>query len=81
MSLTSGSFFWNRCQQPPASRQRRVRPGLEALEGRLVMAGLLITSPTDLPNPDAGNAIAVEHIKIENEGWEPDTSSTEPTET
>jgi hypothetical protein len=81
MSPTFGSRFWNRRQEAPASRRRRVRPGLEALEGRLVMAGLLITSLTDLPNPDAGNAVAIEHIKIVNEGWESDTSSTEPTET
>ena len=26
------------------------------------------------------NAIAIEHIKLENEGWERDTSVTEPTE-
>lgn len=34
-----------------------------------------------LPDLDAnGNAIAIEHIKIENEGWERDTAVTEPTE-
>jgi phage tail-like protein len=34
-----------------------------------------------LPDLDAGgNAIAIEHIKLENEGWERDTSVTEPTE-
>jgi phage tail-like protein len=34
-----------------------------------------------LPDLDAnGNAIAIEHIKIENEGWERDTGVTEPTE-
>jgi phage tail-like protein len=34
-----------------------------------------------LPELDAnGNAIAIEHIKIENEGFERDTSVTEPTE-
>src|SRR5215475_2185854 len=34
-----------------------------------------------LPDLDAGaNAIAIEHIKLENEGWEQDTSLTEPTE-
>jgi phage tail-like protein len=34
-----------------------------------------------LPDLDAnGNAIAIEHIKIENEGWERDTSVTEATE-
>jgi phage tail-like protein len=34
-----------------------------------------------LPDLDANaNAIAIEHIKIENEGWELDTSVTEPLE-
>jgi len=34
-----------------------------------------------LPDLDANaNAIAIEHIKIENEGWEQDTSVTEPQE-
>jgi phage tail-like protein len=34
-----------------------------------------------LPDLDAGgNAIAIETIKLENEGWERDTSLTEPTE-
>jgi phage tail-like protein len=35
-----------------------------------------------LPDLDAGtNAVAIEHIKVENEGWERDTSLTEPKET
>jgi phage tail-like protein len=34
-----------------------------------------------LPDLDAGaNAIAIEHIKLENEGWEHDLTLTEPTE-
>src|SRR5215831_18724714 len=34
-----------------------------------------------LPDLDAGaNAVALEHIKLENEGWEKDLSLTEPTE-
>ncbi len=34
-----------------------------------------------LPDLDAGaNAIAIEHLKLENEGWERDTTLTEPTE-
>jgi phage tail-like protein len=34
-----------------------------------------------LPDLDANaNAIAIEHIKLENEGWERDTSVTEPVE-
>jgi phage tail-like protein len=35
-----------------------------------------------LPDLDAGaNAIAIEHIKLENEGWEQDLTLTEPQET
>ena len=35
-----------------------------------------------LPELDAtANAVAIQHIKLENEGWERDTSVTEPTET
>jgi phage tail-like protein len=34
-----------------------------------------------LPDFDANaNAIAIEHIKVENEGWERDSSVTEPQE-
>jgi phage tail-like protein len=34
-----------------------------------------------LPDLDANaNAVAIQHIKIENEGWDRDTSTTEPTE-
>lgn len=34
-----------------------------------------------LPDLDAGaNAVAIEHIKLENEGWERDTALTEPLE-
>ena len=34
-----------------------------------------------MPDLDANaNAVAIEHIKLENEGWERDTSVTEPTE-
>jgi phage tail-like protein len=34
-----------------------------------------------LPDLDANaNAIAIQHIKLENEGWERDTEVTEPTE-
>ena len=35
-----------------------------------------------LPDLDAGaNAVAIEHIKLENEGWERDLTLAEPTET
>jgi len=34
-----------------------------------------------LPDLDAGaNTVAIEHLKLENEGWERDTSVTEPSE-
>ena len=34
-----------------------------------------------LPDLDANaNAVAIEHIKLENEGWERDTATTEPSE-
>jgi phage tail-like protein len=34
-----------------------------------------------LPDLDANaNAVAIQHIKIENEGWDRDTTTTEPTE-
>ncbi|MDE2297206.1 MAG: phage tail protein, partial [Burkholderiales bacterium] len=34
-----------------------------------------------LPDLDANaNAVAIQHIKLENEGWERDTSTVEPTE-
>jgi phage tail-like protein len=34
-----------------------------------------------LPDLDANaNAVAIQHIKLENEGWERDTGTTEPTE-
>ena len=34
-----------------------------------------------LPDLDANaNAVAIQHIKLENEGWERDASVTEPTE-
>jgi hypothetical protein len=34
-----------------------------------------------LPDLDSNaNAVAIQHIKLENEGWERDTSVVEPTE-
>jgi phage tail-like protein len=41
-----------------------------------------VSEYTALPDLDAGaNAVAIQSIKIENEGWERDTSVTEPAET
>jgi phage tail-like protein len=53
--------------------------------GQLVMAYKLyrcwVSEYHALPDLDAGgNAIAIEYIKIETEGWERDTSVTEPVE-
>jgi phage tail-like protein len=53
--------------------------------GQLVMAYKIYRCwPSEyqaLPNLDANsNAIAIEHIKLENEGWERDASVTEPVE-
>jgi phage tail-like protein len=41
-----------------------------------------VSEYTALPELDAsGNAVAIQSIKLENEGWQRDTSVTEPTET
>jgi phage tail-like protein len=53
--------------------------------GQLVIAWKIyrcwVSEYQALPDLDANaNAIAIEHIKIEHEGWERDTSVTEPTE-
>ena len=53
--------------------------------GQLVMAYKIyrcwVSEYQALPDLDANaNAIAIEHIKLENEGWERDTSVTEPVE-
>jgi len=53
--------------------------------GQLVMAYKIyrcwVSEYQALPDLDANaNAIAIEHIKLENEGWERDTGVTEPTE-
>jgi phage tail-like protein len=41
-----------------------------------------VSEYTALPELDAsGNAVAIQSIKLENEGWQRDTSITEPTET
>jgi phage tail-like protein len=53
--------------------------------GQLVMAYKIyrcwVSEYQAMPDLDANaNAIAIEHIKLENEGWERDTSVTEPVE-
>jgi phage tail-like protein len=40
-----------------------------------------VSEYTALPDLDGGgNAVAIEHIKLENEGWERDLTVGEPTE-
>ena len=41
-----------------------------------------VVAAADQTVPGAGNAnaVAIQHIKLENEGWERDTSVTEPAE-
>jgi phage tail-like protein len=53
--------------------------------GQLVLAYKIyrcwVSEYQAMPDLDANaNAVAIEHIKLENEGWERDTSVTEPTE-
>ena len=44
-------------------------------------ASVSASAVSPAPDLDAGaNAVALEHIKLENEGWEQDTTLTEPTE-
>jgi phage tail-like protein len=48
---------------------------------RFVVHRCWVSEHQALPDLDAGaNAVAIEHIKIENEGWERDLSLTEPKE-
>jgi phage tail-like protein len=48
---------------------------------RYLVHGAWVSEFQALPDLDAGaNAIAIEHIKLENEGWEHDLSLPEPTQ-
>ena len=65
--------------------RREVRIDLLNEEGQPVWRFLIhrawVSEYQALPDLDAGaNAVAIEHIKLENEGWEQDTSLTEPQE-
>ncbi len=57
---------------------QRGRPAGDRLQG-LPLLGLASTRrcPTSTPTR---NAVAIQHIKLENEGWERDTTVTEPKE-
>jgi phage tail-like protein len=65
--------------------RREIRIELLNEEGqpvhRYVVHRCWVSEYQALPDLDAGgNAVALEHIKLENEGWEKDASLTEPTE-
>ena len=48
---------------------------------RYIVHNCWVSEYQALPDLDAGtNAVALEHIKLENEGWEHDLTLTEPTE-
>jgi phage tail-like protein len=68
-----------------ANLRKEVRIDLLNEEGQPVMRFFVhrcwVSEYQALPDLDAGtNAIAIEHIKLENEGWEQDTTLTEPLE-
>jgi phage tail-like protein len=71
--------------QSLANLRKEVRIDLLNEEGQPVWRFFIhrcwVSEYQALPDLDAGaNAIAIEHIKLENEGWEQDTSLGEPTE-
>jgi phage tail-like protein len=48
---------------------------------RYIVHNAWVSEYQAMPDLDAGgNAVALEHVKLENEGWERDTSLTEPKE-
>jgi phage tail-like protein len=72
--------------QSLANLRKEVRIDLLNEEGQPVWRFLIhrcwVSEYQALPDLDAGaNAVAIEHIKLENEGWEQDTTLTEPLET
>jgi phage tail-like protein len=69
-----------------ATMRRNLRLQLLNEDGQVVYAYKIwrcwVSEFQALPDLDAGaNAIALEHVKLENEGWERDTSVVEPKET
>ena len=65
--------------------RQEMRIELHNEEGQLAIRYLIhrawVSEFQALPDLDAGgNAVAIEHIKLENEGWERDLSVNEPTE-
>jgi phage tail-like protein len=72
--------------QSLANLRKEVRIDLLNEEGQPVWRFMVhrawVSEYQALPDLDAGaNAIAIEHIKLENEGWEQDTTLTEIAET
>jgi phage tail-like protein len=72
--------------QSLANLRREVRIELLNEEGQPVQRYIVhrcwVSEYQALPDLDAGaSAVALKHIKLENEGWERDASLTEPTET
>lgn len=68
-----------------ANLRKEVRIDLLNEEGqpvwRLLIHRCWVSEYQALPDLDAGaSAVAIEHIKLENEGWEQDTTLTEPQE-
>jgi phage tail-like protein len=69
-----------------ANLRKEVRIDLLNEDGQAVWRFIIhrcwVSEYQALPDLDAGaNAIAIEHIKLENEGWEQDLTLTEPKET
>jgi len=71
--------------QSLANLRKEVRIELLNEEGqpalRFIVHRAWVSEYQALPDLDAGaNAVAIEHIKLENEGWEQDLSLAEPKE-
>jgi len=67
-------------------RKDQIRIEVQNLQGNLAIAYNVyrcwVSEYQALPELDAsGNAVMIRTLKVENEGWERDTSVTEPTET
>lgn len=92
--MTDFSFFWHdyetfgrvpRRDRPAQFAGIRTDADLNEI-GQPVMRYFLhrcwVSEYQAMPDLDAGStSVAIEHIKMENEGWEKDLTLTEPTET
>jgi phage tail-like protein len=85
---TWAGLAWNQgagAQVPPERVPRDITLEIFNEAGELAVAYTIyrcrVSEFEGMPDLDAGaNAVAIEHIKLENEGWEADTSSAEFTE-